>query len=86
MNDDQAWSAVAARDVSHDGRFYYGVLTTGVYCRPSCPARRPKRANVRFYATPEAAEAAGLRACRRCRPRALAGTDPNTKRIEELCR
>jgi AraC family transcriptional regulator, regulatory protein of adaptative response / methylated-DNA-[protein]-cysteine methyltransferase len=64
------WAAVEARDAAADGRFVFAVTTTHIYCRPSCPARRPRRENVRFYADPDAAEAAGFRACRRCRPRA----------------
>ena len=64
------WAAVVARDAAHDGRFVYAVRTTGVYCRPSCPSRRALRANVSFHPTPDAAEAAGYRACRRCHPRA----------------
>jgi AraC family transcriptional regulator of adaptative response/methylated-DNA-[protein]-cysteine methyltransferase len=63
------WAAVAARDASADGRFVYGVTSTGVYCRPSCPSRRPRPDRVRYYASPDAAEAAGFRACRRCQPR-----------------
>jgi AraC family transcriptional regulator of adaptative response/methylated-DNA-[protein]-cysteine methyltransferase len=63
-----AWGAVLARDRSADGRFVTGVLTTGIYCRPSCAARHPKRENVRFFATGGAARAAGLRPCLRCRP------------------
>lgn len=63
------WRAVVERDRAFDGRFFYGVTTTGVYCRPSCGARTPLRRNVRFYDTPEAAERDGLRACLRCRPR-----------------
>jgi AraC family transcriptional regulator of adaptative response/methylated-DNA-[protein]-cysteine methyltransferase len=66
--DDPRWAAVLARDASFDGHFYYSVASTGVYCRPSCPARRPKRAHVDFYDTPAAAEAAGFRACKRCKP------------------
>jgi len=62
------WNAVLRRDKALDGRFYFGVITTGVYCRPSCPARRPRRDNVHFYATPAAAEADGLRPCLRCHP------------------
>ena len=62
------WQAVLARDASTDGTFYYSVETTGVYCRPSCSARRPLRQNVRFHATCADAEAAGFRACKRCRP------------------
>lgn len=66
--DDPRWIAVLARDRSQDGRFVTGVLSTGIYCRPSCPARHPRRANVRFFADPAAARAAGLRPCRRCAP------------------
>jgi AraC family transcriptional regulator of adaptative response/methylated-DNA-[protein]-cysteine methyltransferase len=65
---DQAWAAVTARDRAADGRFVTGVLTTGIYCRPSCAARHPKRANVRFFADGAEARAAGLRACLRCLP------------------
>jgi AraC family transcriptional regulator of adaptative response/methylated-DNA-[protein]-cysteine methyltransferase len=63
-----AWAAVLARDAEYDGRFVYAVATTGVYCRPTCPSRRPRRENVAFYASPAQAEASGFRACRRCRP------------------
>ena len=66
--DEAAWAAVMARDRSMDGRFVTGVLTTGIYCRPSCAARHPKRENVRFFATGAEARAAGLRSCLRCRP------------------
>src|SRR3954470_1012273 len=65
---DAAWSAVRARDKAMDGRFVTGVLTTGIYCRPSCAARHPKRENVRFFATGAEARAAGLRPCLRCKP------------------
>ena len=69
MIDEQyAWSAVMARDRSSDGRFVTGVLTTGIYCRPSCAARHPRRENVRFFATGAEAAAAGLRPGLRCRP------------------
>lgn len=66
--DEAMWQAFAARDRAADGQFVVGVRTTGIYCRPSCPARRPLRAHVAFFADPDAAEAAGLRPCRRCRP------------------
>ncbi|MFO1254172.1 MAG: methylated-DNA--[protein]-cysteine S-methyltransferase [Sphingomonadaceae bacterium] len=66
--DDDAWTAVLSRDRAFDGRFVTGVLTTGIYCRPSCAARHPARSNVRFFATGEAARAAGLRPCKRCLP------------------
>lgn len=65
------WRAVQARSRADDGRFVMGVLSTGIYCRPSCPARRPNRANVRFFATSAAARAEGLRACLRCAPDAI---------------
>jgi len=66
--DDKRWQAVLARDRAQDGAFYYGVSTTGIFCRPSCPSRRPRRESVRFFETAEAAESAGFRACLRCRP------------------
>lgn len=66
--DTQAWHAVEARDRAADGRLVYAVRSTGIYCRPSCPSRRPRRDNVTFFATPAAAVAAGFRACRRCHP------------------
>jgi AraC family transcriptional regulator of adaptative response/methylated-DNA-[protein]-cysteine methyltransferase len=69
---DAAWAAFAARDRSADGRFVVGVITTGIYCRPSCAARRPNRANVTFHADSAAAAAAGYRACRRCLPDSVA--------------
>ena len=68
ITDDAAWRAVLERDRSYDGRFVTGVLSTGIYCRPSCAARHPRRENVRFYADGDAARAAGLRPCRRCQP------------------
>ncbi|HEX5817827.1 MAG TPA: bifunctional DNA-binding transcriptional regulator/O6-methylguanine-DNA methyltransferase Ada [Gemmatimonadales bacterium] len=66
--DDDAWDRVCARDRAADGRFVYAVRTTGVYCRPSCPARRPRRENVVFFDAPADAEGAGFRACLRCHP------------------
>lgn len=66
--DDARWQAVLDRDAASDGRFVYAVRTTGVYCRPTCPSRRGRRENVTFYDTCAAAEAAGYRPCRRCRP------------------
>jgi AraC family transcriptional regulator of adaptative response/methylated-DNA-[protein]-cysteine methyltransferase len=68
LDPERAWTAVLARDKSRDGRFVFAVATTGIYCRPSCAARRPKRENVRFFSTPAEAAAAGFRACKRCRP------------------
>ena len=68
MNEALAWESVLHRDPCADERFLYGVTTTGIYCRPSCPSRRPKRGNVSFFSSAEAAERAGFRACQRCRP------------------
>jgi AraC family transcriptional regulator of adaptative response/methylated-DNA-[protein]-cysteine methyltransferase len=68
LDADAAWAAVLRRDRGADGRFVTGVLTTGIYCRPSCAARHPRRENVRFFATSAEAAAAGLRACLRCKP------------------
>ncbi|WP_288759539.1 Ada metal-binding domain-containing protein, partial [uncultured Brevundimonas sp.] len=62
------WRAVVARDARFDGRFFTGVTSTGIYCRPVCPARTPRRENVTFHPSAAAAEAGGFRACLRCRP------------------
>ena len=72
--EDARWQAVLARDGSRDGQFVFAVASTGVYCRPSCAARRPRRENVQFFPIPEAAERAGYRACLRCRPRSFSGS------------
>jgi AraC family transcriptional regulator, regulatory protein of adaptative response / methylated-DNA-[protein]-cysteine methyltransferase len=71
-----AWTAVETRDSRLDGRFVYAVSSTGIYCRPSCPSRRPRRQGVSFFSGADEAEQAGYRACRRCRPRAAGPTDP----------
>jgi AraC family transcriptional regulator of adaptative response/methylated-DNA-[protein]-cysteine methyltransferase len=68
INEDEAWAAFVARDRNADGRFVGAVATTGIYCKPSCPARHPKREHVSFFADGGAARAAGFRACLRCRP------------------
>jgi AraC family transcriptional regulator of adaptative response/methylated-DNA-[protein]-cysteine methyltransferase len=75
---DPRWAQVQARDASADGAFVYAVRTTGVFCRPSCAARPAKPQNVVFFATTREAEAAGFRACLRCRPLAVVGLDPMT--------
>lgn len=75
MTDDDRWQSVLAKDRRFDGAFVTGVHSTGIYCRPSCPARLPLRRNVRFYATPEAAAAAGLRPCKRCSPHTLSAEE-----------
>jgi AraC family transcriptional regulator of adaptative response/methylated-DNA-[protein]-cysteine methyltransferase len=73
MTNDERWTAFANRDRSFDGAFVMAVRTTGIYCRPSCPARRPHRHNTQFFDTPTEAEQAGFRPCRRCRPHAADG-------------
>ena len=74
LDEARCYRALLARDRRFDGRFFTGVLTTGIYCRPVCPARTPRRENVRFFACAAAAESAGFRACRRCRPETAPGT------------
>ena len=86
MTDPERWQAVVDRNASYDGRFVFAVQSTGVYCRPSCSSRRAKRENVRFFAIPEAAESAGYRACRRCRPRQTEARDPGLERVRTICR
>ena len=80
MNESTAWELVLDRDPSADARFLYGVRTTGIYCRPSCPSRKPKRNNVAFFSSVEAAERAGFRACQRCRPNHAKSLDPAVER------
>ncbi len=86
MTDEERWRAVEARDPQFDGGFVYAVGSTGIYCRQSCPSRRPRRRNVRFYAVPEAAERAGFRACLRCRPRAARARDTRIEAVRRACR
>jgi AraC family transcriptional regulator, regulatory protein of adaptative response / methylated-DNA-[protein]-cysteine methyltransferase len=81
--EENRWTAVLERDSSQDGLFVYGVSSTGVYCRPSCPSRRPLRNRVSFFETTDAAEAAGYRACRRCEPR---NTEPPALRRIRIAR
>jgi AraC family transcriptional regulator of adaptative response/methylated-DNA-[protein]-cysteine methyltransferase len=80
------WGAMLRRDGGADGTFVYAVATTGVYCRPSCPARRPRQDNVSFFDTGEAARAAGFRACRRCRPDAVHAVHPHVTLVTAACR
>jgi AraC family transcriptional regulator of adaptative response / DNA-3-methyladenine glycosylase II len=79
---EQSWRAVEAQDARFDGWIYCGVTSTGIYCRPSCPARTPKRENVRFFTTAAAAQAAGFRACKRCRPDATPGSPEWDRRAD----
>ncbi len=86
ITDAARWSALRARDRAADGYFYYGVRTTGVYCRPSCGARRARVENVRFFDDIEAARQAGLRPCKRCRPDGVLQPDHQVALIAEACR
>ena len=79
----QKWSTVLARDAKADGRFVYAVKSTGVFCRPSCPSRKPRRENVEFFNSPAQAQQAGYRACRRCTP---LERDRQTQKVEAACR
>ena len=76
------WRAIEARDRRVDGRFVYGVTSTRVFCRPSCPSRRPRRDRVRLFRNPADAEAAGFRACRRCHPAGAAAPSATVRAVE----
>lgn len=82
--DTRRWDAVLARDRAMDGQFVYGVTSTGIFCRPSCPSRRPDRGRVRFFDSPATASEAGFRACRRCRP--LDAGDRWVEKVAAACR
>jgi AraC family transcriptional regulator of adaptative response/methylated-DNA-[protein]-cysteine methyltransferase len=83
MNEAVAWESVLHRDSSADDRLLYGVTTTGIYCRPSCPSRKPKRDNVAFFSSAQAAERAGFRACQRCRPNRAKSSSPAVQRARD---
>lgn len=85
-DEENAWRAVLARDRGFDGTFVFAVRSTGIYCRPSCPARRPARELVLFYSTPKEAEKVGFSACRRCRPQRSTPLDPQVEIVREICR
>src|SRR2546426_6116317 len=84
-NNPELWDAVLSRDASRDGSFVFAVRSTGIYCRPSCPARRPHRKQVQFFQLPEAAEQAGFRACRRCHPRRVRHHHPQIELVRRVC-
>lgn len=86
MSEDIYWQAVLERDARFDGIFVYGVRSTAIYCRPSCPSRRPGREQVRFFTAAEAAEDEGFRACLRCRPREKSVGDARIKTVLRVCR
>jgi AraC family transcriptional regulator, regulatory protein of adaptative response / methylated-DNA-[protein]-cysteine methyltransferase len=85
MDNPELWNAVVSRDTSRDGSFVFAVRSTGIYCRPSCPARRPRPEQVSFFQVPEAAEQAGFRACRRCHPRRAHARDPRIELVRQIC-
>ena len=85
-DDVRRWEAVLARDAAADGAFVFAVRSTGIYCRPSCPSRRPRRDRVAFFSLPESAEQAGFRACKRCHPDMAEIRDPQVAIVQRVCR
>jgi AraC family transcriptional regulator, regulatory protein of adaptative response / methylated-DNA-[protein]-cysteine methyltransferase len=86
MTDDEKWHAVVTKDPKANGKFYYAVKTTGIYCLPSCPARPALRENIAFYDTPEDAEKAGFRPCKRCWPKGPSKTAVHEAAVAKACR
>lgn len=84
-NLESQWDAVLQRDTSQDGKFVYAVKTTAIYCRPSCPSRKPKRKNALFFSIPETAEQAGFRPCKRCLPHQADTPDPQIQLARDIC-
>ncbi|MCU1265397.1 MAG: ada, AraC family transcriptional regulator, regulatory protein of adaptative response [Acidobacteria bacterium] len=82
---ERLWEAVITKDARHDGKFVFAVSSTGIYCRPSCPSRRPRRDRVSFFALPEAAERAGFRACLRCHPSEANAADAKVALVRRAC-
>ena len=83
---DHRWSRIVARDRSADNQFWYSVITTGVYCRPSCPSRTANPKNVQLHDTLEAAKATGFRACKRCNPDGLSADEEKVAIVTRACR
>jgi AraC family transcriptional regulator of adaptative response/methylated-DNA-[protein]-cysteine methyltransferase len=86
LSDDARWHAIIKKEEKADGHFLYSVKTTGVYCRPSCPSRRPNRENVVFHKSPEEAEKAGFRACKRCNPKSPDLAEQHAEAVATACR
>lgn len=84
--DEERWQAVLSRDARYDGQFVFAVSSTHIYCRPTCPSRRPRRDRVSFFSVPEAAEQAGFRACLRCEPKRARVRDPQIEMVQNVCR
>src|SRR5271154_8763 len=83
---DSRWLAVQSRNRVADGNFVYAVRSTGIYCKPSCPSRRPRREQVTYFLLPAAAEQKGFRACKRCKPQLARVQDPRTNAVARVCR
>ena len=86
VSEEQRWQAVLTRDERYDGEFVYGVRSTGIYCRPICPSRRPQRKQAVFFPVPELAERAGFRPCRRCDPHLSRSFDPQLEMVRLVCK
>ncbi|WP_313209697.1 Ada metal-binding domain-containing protein, partial [Stutzerimonas nitrititolerans] len=86
LDEDRCWQALCERDAAFDGRFVFAVRSTGIFCRPSCPARRPARERVAFFADGEAAHAAGFRPCRRCSPMGPSPSEQLDALVVAACR
>jgi AraC family transcriptional regulator of adaptative response/methylated-DNA-[protein]-cysteine methyltransferase len=86
MQDKEYWHAVTRRDHTYDGHFVFAVRSTGIYCRPSCPSRRPRQEQVAYFYSAAEAEAAGFRSCKRCRPDQAAREEPNLETVQRICR
>ena len=85
MDEDEYWQAVLDRDRHYEGMFVYAVRSTGIYCRPSCPSRKPRRQNVQFFSQPVEAEKSGFRACLRCYPNTTLPDEPHLELIQQVC-
>ena len=84
-NEEELWRAVEAKDARFDGSFVFAVSSTHIYCRPSCPSRRPHRERVTYFQLPELAEQAGFRACKRCHPKDAVTIDPHVEIVRRAC-
>ncbi len=85
-SDNERWHAVASREKAADGSFYYGVITTGIFCRPGCSSRLPNRENVKYFTSCKEAQSAGYRACRKCNPTGNSKNEQNEQKIIHACR
>jgi AraC family transcriptional regulator, regulatory protein of adaptative response / methylated-DNA-[protein]-cysteine methyltransferase len=86
LSPEETWAVILKRDRRFDGQIFYGVRSTGIYCRPSCPSRRPRREQVAFFSAPDSAEKAGFRPCRRCQPRMVGANAPEMELVRAVCK